>query len=93
MYKNSRIYADREIRKHYYNTNICTITVSTSFIYPSYWNWQAWTNSVDPDQMLHSAASDQGPHCLPLIQQIWTLTGSKIDLFKYLDKYGEELTH
>ena len=23
-------------------------------------------NSVDPDQTLHSAASDLGPHCLPL---------------------------
>ena len=25
--------------------------------------------SVDPDQMLRNAASDQGLHCLPLIQQ------------------------
>ena len=26
-------------------------------------------NNVDPDQMLQSAASDQGLHCLPLVQQ------------------------
>ena len=25
-----------------------------------------FANSGDPDQMLHSAASDLGPHCLPL---------------------------
>ena len=26
------------------------------------------TNSVDPDQMPENGASDQGHHCLPLIQ-------------------------
>ena len=30
---------------------------------------QAWANSVDPDQIPHDAASDQGLHCWPLIQQ------------------------
>ena len=39
------------------------------FNYPKYWNSQAKTKSVDPDQMLHSAASDLDLHCLPLIQQ------------------------
>ena len=29
-------------------------------------------NSVDTDQMLHSAASDQGIHCLPLTKQFYT---------------------
>ena len=28
---------------------------------------QAWSNSVEPDQTPHYAASDQGLHCLPLI--------------------------
>ena len=33
-----------------------------------YWDRQVWANNVDPDQMPHSAASDQALHCLPLIQ-------------------------
>ena len=36
---------------------------------PKYWDRQAWTNSVDPDQTPQNAASDQGLHCLPLVQQ------------------------
>ena len=36
-------------------------------IFPKYLDRQAWANSVDPDQMLQNAASDQGLHCLPLI--------------------------
>ena len=39
---------------------------------------QTLANSVDPDQMLQNAASDQGLLCLPLIQQFYTLTGSTI---------------
>ena len=35
---------------------------------PKYWDRQAWANSVDPDQMPQNVASDQGLHCLPLIQ-------------------------
>ena len=35
---------------------------------PKYWDRQAWANSVDPDQMLQNAASDQGLQCLPLIK-------------------------
>ena len=27
---------------------------------------ELFANSGDPDQMLHSAASDQGLHCLPV---------------------------
>ena len=38
-------------------------------IYPKYWDRQSLRNSVAQDQMLHSAASDLGLHCLPLIQQ------------------------
>ena len=30
---------------------------------------KAWANSVDPDQTPQNTASDQGRHCLPLIQQ------------------------
>ena len=32
-------------------------------------NQHAWANSLDPDQTPQNAASDQGLHCLPLIQQ------------------------
>ena len=41
-------------------------------------------NSVDLDQMLQNAASDQGLHCLSLIRQCFlnTSTGSKLVLFK-----------
>ena len=37
---------------------------------PKYWDRQPRANSADPDQMPQSVASDQGLHCLPLIQQI-----------------------
>ena len=32
----------------------------TVLIYPKYWDRPTWTNSVDPDQMPRSVASDQG---------------------------------
>ena len=35
------------------------------YIYPKYWGKQAWTNSVDPDQMPQNVASDHGLHFLP----------------------------
>ena len=38
-------------------------------IYPKYLDRHAKANSLDPDQMLQNGVSDQGPHCLPLIQQ------------------------
>ena len=31
---------------------------------------QVRANNIDPDQTPRSAASDQGLHCLPLLQQI-----------------------
>ena len=31
---------------------------------------QSWANTVDPDKTLQNAASHQGLHCMPLIQQI-----------------------
>ena len=34
----------------------------------TYFKYSAWTNSVDTDQTLHNAASDQSLHCLPLTQ-------------------------
>ena len=44
----------------------------------------AWANSVDPDEMLQNAASHQGLHCLPIIQQFLdTTSGSKLYLFKF----------
>ena len=46
---------------------------------------QACNNSVDPDQMLHTVTSDQGLHCLLLIQQFLDIpSGIKMNLFKYL---------
>ena len=39
----------------------------TYCIYPKYSDRQVGANSVDPDQMPHSVASDQGLHCLSLI--------------------------
>ena len=33
---------------------------------------QTLANSEDPDQTTQNAASDQGLHCLPLIQQFYT---------------------
>ena len=42
--------------------------------------------------MPHNTASDQGLHCLQLIQQLLdTSTGSQMDLFKFKDKYNKEL--
>ena len=47
---------------------------------------QAWANSVDPDEMPQDAASHQGLHCLPLIQQFLdTTVVSKLYLFKFLE--------
>ena len=43
----------------------------------------AWANSVELDETPQNAASHQGLHCLPLIQQILdTTSGSKLYLFK-----------
>ena len=39
--------------------------------YSTYSERHAWANGVDPDQMPQNAASDQGLHCLPLIQQCY----------------------
>ena len=36
---------------------------------PTYRDRKAFANSVDPDQMLQNAVSDQGLHCLPYTQQ------------------------
>ena len=52
------------------NHNICFHAEIGKTVYsnnPKYWDRQAWANSVDPDQMPHSAASDQGLHFLPLV--------------------------
>ena len=59
---------------YFYRETVCcrttTILPFPSYgIYSKYSDRQVWANSVDPDQMLQNAASDQGLHCLPLIQQ------------------------
>ena len=56
-----------------YYTNIQKEIMKGYHIYPKYWDRQSLRNSVDPDQMLHSAASDLGLHCLPLIQQYFDI--------------------
>ena len=62
----------------------------TYSIYQNYTERQSWANSVDPDQMLHTA-SDLGLHCLQLIQLYFKLSkGSKTDLFKVKNN-GKEL--
>ena len=50
-------------------------------------------NCVDPDQMLHHTAPNEGLHCLPLIQQVLdTATGSQMDLTEVLGKkYSNEI--
>ena len=48
--------------------------------YFMYLNRQAWANSVDPDQTLQNAASDQGLHCHPVLH---TFTGSELIEEKY----------
>ena len=35
---------------------------------PKYWDRESTANSGDPDQMLQNAGSEQGLHCLALIQ-------------------------
>ena len=51
---------------------------------PKYWDRWTFVNGVDPDQMLHSAASDQGLHCWPYIaNNLDTSTGSRMDYFKF----------
>ena len=64
---------------------ISTSRVNLSYhIYQMYLERQAWANSVVPDEMLQNEASDQGLHCLPLIQQyLDTTLGSKFYLFKF----------
>ena len=52
-------------------------------IYCKYADRQAWPITVDPDHLLHSMASDQSLHCLPIIQQFLDRSmGNKTDLFK-----------
>ena len=59
---------------------------------PKYWGTHACANSADPDHMLQNLASDQGLHSLPLIWQfLETSMFSKLDLFKFYNKYGNEL--
>ena len=53
---------------HHFDTFLVCIYLSYH-IYYMYLDRQAWANSVDPDEMLQNAASHQGLHCLPFIQQ------------------------
>ena len=51
---------------------------------PYVYRQTAWANGVDPDETPQNAASHQGLHCMPLIQQfLYTTSGSKVYLFKF----------
>ena len=54
-------------------------------IYSRYSDRQTWTKSVDPRQTQRSSASDHGPTLLATHQ-----VSSKMDLFKFQDKYAKE---
>ena len=61
-------------------TTVLLILKMCNIVYrnnPGYWDRQAFANSVDPDQTPQYAASDQGLHCLPYIQQY----------FKHIKRY------
>ena len=53
---------------------------------PKHWDRQVSAKSVDPDQMLQCVASDQGLHCLPLIQYFFLTITCKTDLLKCRDE-------
>ena len=59
-------------------------------IYHKYWDGQACANSLDPDQMLHSATSDQDLQCLPFIQEFWNINSVKW-MLRFKEEYGKEL--
>ena len=50
------------------------------------------TNSVDPDQMLHSAASDLGLHCLqrPICPNTLVITVNLMQKFNQMDGWTDE---
>ena len=57
---------------------IPTILVKKAYHnYSKYWGRQAYSISVDPDQTLQNAASDQGLQCLPFIQQYFSHINSQ----------------
>ena len=71
-----------EYRAHF----IEEYTVFTVYVFR-----QMGLSSVDPDEM-QKTASHQGLDCLPLIQPfLKTTLGSKLFLFKFLNKYGKTL--
>ena len=55
-------------------------------IYRKYLDRQAWANSVDPDEMPQNVASHQSLHCNTYSSILDTLTGSRMNYFKFLDK-------
>ena len=69
-----------------------TLIIFNYHVYPKYLDRQASANNADPGQTPQNVAFDQDQHCLPFIQQFLdTSEVSKIDLFKFSDKYGKEL--
>ena len=62
---------------------ICVCSWGT-LIYHMYSDRQAWANSVDTDETPQNAASHQGLHYLPLIQQYLEIkSGSELYLVKF----------
>ena len=69
--------------------NICSVNLFpcdavTYHINRIYSDRQARANSIDPDEIPQNAASHQGLHCLPQIQQLLeTKFCSKLYFFKF----------
>ena len=60
--------------------NYFTINLYESYVAELGFELGTHANSVEPAQTLHTSASDQDSHCLPLIQHILNKsTGSKLD--------------
>ena len=78
---------DKESQLYLIKTVLSGATIHLTFRnYPKTGDREAWASSLDPDQMLQNAASDQRLHCLPLIQQFLHSSlsiDSKMDLFKF----------
>ena len=49
-------------------------------------------NSVDPDQTLHSMASDLGLHCLPL-SLLWDAGHDRVKIFSHTIPMHECISH
>ena len=59
---------------------------------PKYWDRYAFANSVDPDQMLQNATSDQGTVCHTYSNILDTSMGSRMGCFIFSNISSKELS-